>query len=366
MEEAESERTTIHRGPLRPIAPVVHALLVRQDGMPPRRIPLGEVPVRIGRGPANELVLASPEVSRQHCWIGLAGGMAVLTDLDSTNGVHVDGERVQGAAALQPGARIAVGPFSLLYQRGSAEDLAEAEAAEREQARAVGYIQALLPAPLREGAVRAEWRFVPSAELGGDAFGYRWLDADRLSLFLLDVSGHGVGSALLAASAANMLRTPGLGVDLGDPVAVLRALNAAFQMEEHNGLFFSIWYGVYDRSSRALRYASAGHHPAYLAHAGALAPLATRAPPIGMSEVARFAEAAVLVRQGASLHLFSDGAFEIIRADGTAGRIEDLLELLRQPPQGMPEPDRVFEGLRELTGRRPFEDDVSLITFEFH
>jgi hypothetical protein len=362
VEENDSERTTVFRPPPRPAEPVVHALLLRQDGAPPRRIPVGERPLRIGRGPANELVLQSPEVSRQHCWIGLAGGTAVLTDLNSTNGVHVDGQPIEGAVPLQPGARVAIGPFSLTYQRGTASDLAEAEAAERELTMAVAYIQALLPAPLREGPVRVEWHFVPSAILGGDAFGYRWLDDGRAAMFLLDVSGHGVGSALLAASAANMLRAATLSVDLGDPAAVLRAMNAVFQMDEQNGLFFSLWYGVYDLGSRALCYASAGHHPSYLAHDGALAPLATRAPAIGLSPAAKFTSATALVPAGARLHVFSDGAFEVIRADGTPGRIDDLLALLLERA----EPARVFEGLRELTGRRPFEDDVSLLTFEFH
>src|SRR4051794_41888551 len=105
IEESDSERTTVFRPPPRPAEPVVHALLLRQDGAPPRRIPLGDAPLRIGRGPANELILQSPEVSRQHCWIGLAGSMAGVTDLNSTDGVHVDGAAGAGAGARAPGAR---------------------------------------------------------------------------------------------------------------------------------------------------------------------------------------------------------------------------------------------------------------------
>ena len=45
---------------------------------------------------------------------------------------------------------------------------------------------------------------------------------------------------------------------------MLAALNRAFPMEEHAGRFFTIWYGVYDRTSRKLSYASAGHPPAIL------------------------------------------------------------------------------------------------------
>ena len=344
---------------------LAHVLLLRGDGAASRRIPLGATPLRIGRGQQNDLVLPSPDVSRQHCAMSVQDAAAVLTDLGSTNGVHVDGARVAGHAVLHPGARIAVGPYALVYHRGSAEELAQAEAAEHELARAVSYIEALLPSPLHEGKVRAEWRFVPSAQLGGDAFGYRWLDEQRFAMFLLDVTGHGVGSALLAASAANMLRAHAFAADPADPVAVLGALNAAFQMDDHNGLFFSIWYGVYDAGRRVLRYASAGQHPAYLA-TPALQPLATRAPAIGMMPEARFLGSEVAVPPGSRLHLFSDGAFEVPLPDGRMGTVADFVALLAGPARpGQTEPDRLFQAVRELTGRRPFDDDVSLITLAF-
>ena len=72
---------------------------------------------------------------------------------------------------------------------------------------AAHYVRSLLPDKLKKGDVRTDWRFVPSAELGGDSFGYHWLDDDHFAFFLLDVSGHGVGSALLSVSAMNALRS---------------------------------------------------------------------------------------------------------------------------------------------------------------
>ncbi len=64
---------------------------------------------------------------------------------------------------------------------------------------AADYLRSLLPAPLR-GPITADWRYTPSDELGGDALGYRWLDDRYFLAYLLDVSGHGVGPALLSAS----------------------------------------------------------------------------------------------------------------------------------------------------------------------
>ena len=78
-----------------------------------------------------------------------------------------------------------------------------------ELADAADYVESLLPAPLT-GTVSAEWRFIPSTSLGGDAFGYHWLDEDHLAVYLLDTCGHGVGTALLSASAINMLRSQSL------------------------------------------------------------------------------------------------------------------------------------------------------------
>ena len=62
-----------------------------------------------------------------------------------------------------------------------------------EVAQAAKYVCSLLPEPIKEGPVRVDWRFVPSTQLGGDSFGYHWLDDEHFAVYLLDVSGHGVG-----------------------------------------------------------------------------------------------------------------------------------------------------------------------------
>ena len=133
-----------------------------------------------------------------------------------------------------------------------------------EIARAASYVSSLLPPPL-EGETRTDWRFVPSTALGGDVFGYHWLDADHLALFLLDVCGHGVGAALMAVSALNVLSSRTLpATDFRDPGMVLKGLNESFQMEKHNSQYFTIWYGVYSRLDHCLRHAGGGHPAALL------------------------------------------------------------------------------------------------------
>ncbi len=135
----------------------------------------------------------------------------------------------------------------------------------KDVAQAAKYVYSLLPEKLRKGPIRTDWRFIPSAHLGGDSFGYDWIDEDHFAFYLLDVSGHGVGAALLSVSALNALRSQSLPqTDFRQPGQVLTALNKAFPMEQQNGLFFTIWYGIYHRATRQLAYAGGGHPPALL------------------------------------------------------------------------------------------------------
>jgi CheY-like chemotaxis protein len=93
---------------------------------------------------------------------------------------------------------------------------------QEENRRAADYVRSLLPPPMTEGLATTDWRFVPSESLGGDAFGYHWLDQSRLAVYLLDVCGHGVGPALLGVSAMNVIHSNAIpNRDMGDPAAVL-------------------------------------------------------------------------------------------------------------------------------------------------
>ncbi len=133
-----------------------------------------------------------------------------------------------------------------------------------ELAEAEAYVRSLLPDDLTE-KVPINARFIPSRLLGGDCYDFYWLDPDYLVIYLLDVSGHGLGSALLSTSVLNMLRSQSLpDVNFYRPEKVLQALNETFQMNDQNEKYFTMWYGVYNRANRQLLYASAGHPPAVL------------------------------------------------------------------------------------------------------
>jgi sigma-B regulation protein RsbU (phosphoserine phosphatase) len=237
-------------------------------------------------------------------------------------------------------------------------------------ATAATYVRSLLPPPQSLGTVRADWRFIPSAALGGDAFGYHDLDAETLAVYLLDVCGHGVGAALLSVSALNAIRSEALPqTDFHDPAAVLAALNKAFPMERQNDMFFTVWYGVFHRPTRRLRWAGGGHPPALLLPAGGGRRLLdSEGPLIGAVEGLEFTADEVDVPAGSRLFVYSDGAFEISLPEGGMWPFEAFLETLQaasgpEPPaEGGAGPLDVLLGrVRNLSGREDFHDDFSML-----
>ena len=200
-----------------------------------------------------------------------------------------------------------------------------------ELAQAARYVESLFPARL-EGDVRIDWRFVPSTHLGGDMFGYHWLDADHLAIYLLDVSGHGVGSSLLAVSVANLLASQSLpNTDCRDPGKVLARLNDIFPMEKQHGKYFTIWYGVYNRGKRTLAYSNAGHPPALL-HTGpsatdnALHRLDAAGFAAGQIEGVDYETHVVDLGPFARLVVYSDGVYEIDRPDGPMWKLDEFVD----------------------------------------
>jgi len=258
---------------------------------------------------------------------------------------------------------------SLLERDAAHEALRTSQALLQDELdQAARYVASLLPEPLDE-RVRTRWKFIPSVSLGGDAFGYHWLDDDHFVMYLLDVSGHGVGAALLGVSVLNALRSRSLpGTDFHDPGRVLAALGGAFPMAAHGGKFFTIWYGVFRRSTRELRWAGAGHPPALLFAPGAPAPtrLESRGPMPGLVPGLAYETGTVAVPPAARLLLYSDGLYEIRKPDGSAYDHDEMIDDLSSgAAAGRSVLDRAVERAERLGVGTGFDDDVSAVEVGF-
>ncbi len=239
-----------------------------------------------------------------------------------------------------------------------------------ELAEAANYVRSILPPPLTEPFV-ADWRFVPSTELGGDSFGYHWIDQDHFALYVLDVCGHGVGSALLSVAASNTLRSHALpNTDFREPGEVLSQLNQAFLMENNNNLYLTVWYGVFHRVTRRLRYACAGHPPALLMRGeprgvARIDELRTRGPVLGITSSVTYRTQECTVPAPSRLFLMSDGVYEVQKPDGTMLEFSQFLDVLAEPASANEsELDRLLEFVHALHGPGPLEDDFSIVKFE--
>ncbi|MEM9004614.1 MAG: SpoIIE family protein phosphatase [Cyanobacteria bacterium P01_F01_bin.86] len=236
---------------------------------------------------------------------------------------------------------------------------------ETELSEAEAYVRSLLPDDLTE-KIPIKARFFPSRLLGGDCYDYYWLDPDYLVIYLLDVSGHGLGSALLSTSVLNVLRSQSLpDVNFYRPEKVLKALNETFQMHNQNEKYFTIWYGVYNRANRQLLYASAGHPPAVVVSDKAGEPQAVeclRTPglPIGMLPDIKYQWQRCYIPPKSRLYVFSDGIYEIQQVDKTMMGLDEFVEILSQHT-----PDRTIDDiLKEVNARTrtsTFSDDLSLL-----
>ncbi len=207
-------------------------------------------------------------------------------------------------------------------------------------------------------------------DLGGDAFGYHWLDDDHFALYLLDVSGHGVGASLLSVSAMNVLGSQSLAkVDFRDPTQVLDGLDVAFDMDRHDGKYFTMWYGVYQPSRRRLRYAGAGHPPAALfsgptSENASLTLLESTGSAVGFGFGLGFETNETSLSEFARLYVFSDGAFEIQLPDGGIWTQSEFLQFLEDRQSDTSPMDAVIEHCCRLHGSKTLDDDCSIVQFD--
>ncbi|MBC2594511.1 SpoIIE family protein phosphatase [Ruficoccus amylovorans] len=255
-----------------------------------------------------------------------------------------------------------------LLQRKKAEAALQAELEE-----AARYVRSLFPDPMENDLVKTDWVFISSSDLAGDTFGYHDLDDEHFAIYLLDVTGHGVGAALHSVSAINVLRAQSLpGVDFRDPGAVLSGLNEAFDMDKHNQMYFTLWYGVFHRPTRTLKFSSGGHPPAVLITDPArpqesLETLFTPGMVIGGMPGAPFTTDSTQVPSGSTLYVFSDGVYEVDYADGHGMMTEEEFGagLCLPPEEGKSKVASMVDWVRRAQGRDPFEDDFSLMEIIF-
>ncbi len=259
--------------------------------------------------------------------------------------------------------------FIAAIQRNEAFRMLEASESHlrQELQKAADYVESLLNEPI-EGAITTRWSFIPSASLGGDSFGYHWIDEDRFAIYLLDVCGHGVGPALLSISVINLIRSGFRDPEVvADPASVTARLNDSFQMSDHGGMFFTLFYGVYDRRTSELTWCGGGHPPSLIVSKdGSHSWLDSQNMVIGALPGMEPQVDSIKMKPGDRLLVFSDGVFELKMASGEMWDFDEFKEFISRPIGS--EDDRIAELTskgRLLMESDQFEDDVSILEVDF-
>jgi phosphoserine phosphatase RsbU/P len=226
---------------------------------------------------------------------------------------------------------------------------------------------------------RLAWRFIPCAAIGGDIFNVLQLDEKTVMFYLLDVSGHGISSAMVSVAVYQSLSlqtgqmvkrridTPPY-YRIAAPAEVLASLEQQYPFERFDK-FFTITYLLLDIGTGHLRYSSAGHPPPLLLRqSGELELLRAGGTIIGLESGVPFDEAEVSLGNGDRLFLYSDGITEHMNPAGELfgeQRLKQKITTWRRTALDHA-CEKVVEALHHFGQGTPLRDDATLLGIEFH
>ncbi len=243
---------------------------------------------------------------------------------------------------------------------------------------AAGIQQSLLPKNIPEmEALEMAWRFMPCDRIGGDIFNAVRLDEDHWGFYMLDVSGHGVPSALVAVSASQMLHarndrllkksieTPPY-YEIVRPSRVLETLDEEFPIGRFDK-YFTMSYIIINTDLNRITYSNAAHPPPVLVRRdGSVELLEKGGTIIGMGGMLPFEEGTIEIQPGDRLFLYTDGTVEYQNKDGELyGDDRFFSEISRLKDRSLTEHiDGIIDAIMGFGDRFPPQDDLTLLGVE--
>ena len=260
------------------------------------------------------------------------------------------------------------------------EHLSDAYAAiERDLKGARAFQEGLVPERFVSfGDIDVSLLFQSSGHVGGDLVGYFPVCPGEIVVFSVDVSGHGVASALMTARIASYfsatapdrniaLRKSGDGFELVPLEDVCARLNEILLMDVESDQYLTMTIAHIVLESGEVQLCQAGHpSPAVQRRTGTVEFLELWSTPIGLLDDADFATAQVTLGKGDRLVLYSDGMTECPDVDGVQLEEDGLAEVLRRHSRnsGGPLMDGLLADLKAYRGDYDFPDDISAVVVQ--
>ncbi|GBE28343.1 phosphoserine phosphatase RsbU [bacterium BMS3Bbin03] len=206
------------------------------------------------------------------------------------------------------------------------------------------------------------WLFTQSAnEVGGDLVDFLRIEENRMGIALGDVSGKGLGAALLMTKLQATLRA--LAPDLKSLSELGRKINKIFRRDILPNSFASLIYAELKPHSKDIRLLNAGHLPPIILRGSAIEELPKGGLALGLSSDAAYTEHRVKLELRDTLLVYSDGLTEAMNEKRELFGEERLFTLLAQniglpaKPLGL----KLLTAVQEFIGKAKRTDDLSLV-----
>jgi len=275
-----------------------------------------------------------------------------------------EGQVRSDAAGFCEAAATAYGLAVSALQRADLERRQRQLQSELDAAREVQTL-VMPPADGRIGRLRYCVRSRPGSFVAGDLIDLFEIPGGRTAFCVGDVSGHGVGAAMLMATAQAFLSAElrRLSPEDGPSLAVF-ALNRFLTARPLAGRFLSLWAGVIDADG-TLRYTDAGHgHWLHVEHDGQGRRSAPRVAdggiPIGVDADASYGEGIIRLKPRDEIVVYSDGIIEQRAPGGEAFGVGRLCEAIAGSHVVTDDVARVFSSLERFAGTHAWDDDASV------
>jgi sigma-B regulation protein RsbU (phosphoserine phosphatase) len=227
--------------------------------------------------------------------------------------------------------------------------------------------------PGSESAFQFTHRYLPTGSVGGDFFTISALSETQVGVFLCDVAGHGVRSALVTAMIRALVEElKPLSMSPGEFLSKLNRDLCAILKHTGTPLLTTAFYLVADWKTGVMLYANAGHpKPLHVRrHAGQVLQVLNASgksqPALGLMEDALYHGSEVLLSPDDLLFLYTDGLIEV-QSPNSDLYTQQLLQKAVHRFMRAPAPqlfDDLLKEVREFSGGAPFTDDVCLVGME--
>jgi serine phosphatase RsbU (regulator of sigma subunit) len=204
--------------------------------------------------------------------------------------------------------------------------------------------------------------YLPAEMTGGDFFDYVALDDGGLALVVIDVAGHGIGPALLAAETRACIRA--LARTTSDVGHIATIVNRLLAQDMPSGCFVTLFMAKLDPVARTLTYAAAGHCAHIVRKTGDSIALESQMPPLGVDDDAEIPSTGPLALQsGDILFLATDGLFETRSPQNTMLGNPRCLQLIYHHRREAAEKivDELLHAMQSFAENTPPHDDVTIV-----